>query len=297
MGVEASASHINELQNPQKNYPLAMILLVILAIALDAIGGFSVAAVIPQKELSLSAGVIQTFESLLLHFNRHLGWLVKLIALMIAFGVMGEVSSWVVGPSRGMFAAAQRGLLPTFLRKHNKQGVPVPLIMIQGIIVSIWGAVLTFGGGGNNLSFLVAISLTVVIYLIGYLLFFLGYFVLLFKKKDLPRTYNVPGKTVGKTIIAGLGLIMSLLALFVSFFPPSSIPASEDRTYQVILLISFIVTLLLPFILYELHDKRGKEAQIDEPVHMKTGDVNPATYPSARGEHHIFQNEKYTIKH
>lgn len=90
---------------------------------------------------------------------------------------------------------------------------------------------------------------------------------------------------------------MSLLALFVSFFPPSSIPASEDRTYQVILLISFIVTLLLPFILYELHDKRGKEAQIDEPVHMKTGDVNPATYPSARGEHHIVQNEKYTIKH
>lgn len=297
MGVEASASHINELKNPQKNYPLAMILLVILAIALDAIGGFSVAAVIPQKELSLSAGVIQTFESLLLHFNPHLGWLVKLIALMIAFGVMGEVSSWDVGPSRGMFAAAQRGLLPTFLRKHNKHGVPVPLIMIQGIIVSIWGAVLTFGGGGNNLSFLVAISLTVVIYLIGYLLFFLGYFVLLFKKKDLPRTYNVPGKTIGKTIIAGLGLIMSLLALFVSFFPPSSIPASEDRTYQVILLISFIVTLLLPFILYELHDKRGKEAQIDEPVHMKTGDVNPATYPSARGEHHIVQNEKYTIKH
>ena len=71
-----------------------------------------------------------------------------------------------------------------FLRKHNKHGVPVPLIMIQGIIVSIWGAVLTFGGGGNNLSFLVAISLTVVIYLIGYLLFFLGYFVLLLRKRS-----------------------------------------------------------------------------------------------------------------
>ena len=48
MGVEASASHINELKI-RKNYPLAMILLVILTIALDAIGGFSVAAVIPQK--------------------------------------------------------------------------------------------------------------------------------------------------------------------------------------------------------------------------------------------------------
>ncbi len=99
-------------------------MLVILAIALDAIGGFSVAAVIPQKELSLSAGVIQTFESLLLHFNPHLGWLVKLIALMIAFGVMGEVSSWVVGPSRGMFAAAQRGLLPTFFAKAQQTWRP-----------------------------------------------------------------------------------------------------------------------------------------------------------------------------
>ena len=194
MGVEASASHINELENPKRNYPLAMILLVILAIALDAIGGFSVAAVIPQKELSLSAGVIQTFQSLILHFNSHLGWLVKVIALMIAFGVMGEVSSWVVGPSRGMFAAAQRGLLPNFLRKTNTHGVPVPLIMIQGVIVTIWGAVLTFGGGGNNLSFLVAISLTVVIYLVGYLLFFIGYFVLVYKKQELKRTYNVPGK-------------------------------------------------------------------------------------------------------
>lgn len=77
MGVEASASHINELENPQRNYPLAMFLLVILAIALDAIGGFSVAAVIPQHDLSLSAGVIQTFEMLILHFNSHLHWLVK----------------------------------------------------------------------------------------------------------------------------------------------------------------------------------------------------------------------------
>ncbi|MGX7125710.1 glutamate:gamma-aminobutyrate antiporter [Enterococcus viikkiensis] len=296
MGVEASASHINELENPKKNYPLAMILLVVLAITLDAIGGFSVAAVIPQNELSLSAGVIQTFQLLILHFNSHLGWLVKVIALMIAFGVMGEVSSWVVGPSRGMFAAAQRGLLPNFLRKTNTHGVPVPLIMIQGVIVTIWGAVLTFGGGGNNLSFLVAISLTVVIYLVGYLLFFIGYFVLLYKKKNLERSYNVPGKTIGKTIIAGVGLLLSVFALLISFVPPASIAKSEDRTYQVILLISFVITVILPFIIYELHDKQGHK-KLEEPVHMKAGDMNAAVYPAARGEHEIVQKEEHTLKH
>lgn len=215
---------------------------------------------------------------------------------MIAFGVMGEVSSWVVGPSRGMFAAAQRGLLPSFFRKTNKHGVPVPLIMAQGVIVTIWGAVLTFGGGGNNLSFLVAISLTVVIYLVGYLLFFIGYFVLVYKKKELDRTYNVPGKTIGKTIIAGVGLLLSIFALLISFVPPASIAKGEDRTYQVILLISFVITVIMPFVIYELHDKHGQK-ELENPVHMKAGDMNTAIYPSARGEHEIVQKEEYTLKH
>ncbi len=35
MGVEASATHANEMQNPKRNYPLAMLLLVIVAIVLD----------------------------------------------------------------------------------------------------------------------------------------------------------------------------------------------------------------------------------------------------------------------
>ncbi len=295
MGVEASASHINELEKPQKNYPLAMIMLVILAIALDAIGGFTVAAVIPQKDLSLSSGVIQTFEALVLHFNNQLSWLVKIIALMIAFGVMAEVSSWVVGPSRGMFAAAQRGLLPIFLRKTNEHGVPVPLIMIQGIIVTIWGAVLTFGGGGNNLSFLVAISLTVVIYLVGYLLFFISYFILIYKKKELNRTYNVPGGIIGKTIIAGVGLLLSIFSLLISFVPPSSIAKNENRTYQVILLISFTITAILPFIIYELHDKKKKK-ELEEPVHIKTGDVNITAPPTARGEFKVVQKIEHTLK-
>lgn len=240
--------------------------------------------------------MIQTFQSLILHFNSHLGWIVKVVALMIAFGVMGEVSSWVVGPSRGMFAAAQRGLLPNFLRKTNTRGVPVPLIMIQGVIVTIWGAVLTFGGGGNNLSFLVAISLTVVIYLVGYLLFFIGYFVLVYKKKGLKRTYNVPGKTIGKTVIAGIGFLLSIFALLISFVPPASIAKNEDRTYQVILLISFVVTVILPFVIYELHDKQGHK-KIEEPIHMEAGDVNTAVYPAARGEHQIVQKEEHTLKH
>lgn len=62
MGVEASASHVNEMTNPKRDYPLAMIMLVILAIALNTIGGLTISAVLPLKDLSLSSGVVQTFK-------------------------------------------------------------------------------------------------------------------------------------------------------------------------------------------------------------------------------------------
>lgn len=42
MGVEASTSHANELQYAKKNNPLAMIMLVVLAIILNTIGGLTV---------------------------------------------------------------------------------------------------------------------------------------------------------------------------------------------------------------------------------------------------------------
>ncbi|VFS54551.1 Extreme acid sensitivity protein [Moellerella wisconsensis] len=39
MGVEASATHVNEMKNPGRDYPLAMLMLMIAAICLSSIGG------------------------------------------------------------------------------------------------------------------------------------------------------------------------------------------------------------------------------------------------------------------
>ncbi|QUM65438.1 amino acid permease [Enterococcus faecium] len=65
MGVETSASHANEMENPKKDYPLAMFVLVILSIILDTFGGLPVATTVPQQGLSLNTGVIQSLEFLL----------------------------------------------------------------------------------------------------------------------------------------------------------------------------------------------------------------------------------------
>ena len=296
MGVEASASHVNEMVNPKRDYPIAMIILVVLAIILNTVGGLGVAAVIPQSQLNLSAGVVQTFQALIGHFSGSLGWLVKIIALMISLGVMGEVSAWVVGPSRGMYVAAQNGILPKVFRKVNEHNVPVPLIMVQGLVVTIWAAVLTFGGGGNNVSFLTAISLTVVIYLVGYIFFFICYFVLIYKKNNLKRAYQIPGGKGVKTVIAAAGLIMSILSLIISFVPPSSLTGKSITEYEAILVISFIVSVIIPFVIYALHDKSEHKNVVPKVSRIKHCEVNSFVHPMARGEHHINPDPEDVMK-
>ena len=257
-GVEASASHVNELKNPGKIYPLVMLVLCVVTIVLDTLGGLAVAMTIPQATLdgNMSTGVIASFAAIFdSHF--HMGWLVYVIAFLLAAGVLAEISSWIVGPSRALLETANEGIIPKTFAKTNKHGVSVKTVVIQGIIVTIWDAVLCgsmalSGGSSSSVAYLTAVGLTVVIYLAGYVLFFLGYFKLIFKHRDLPRVFQIFGGTVGKCIVAGCGLALTVFALIISFFPSSELSAEANKVYVVTLIVCWAVSVAIPFIIYGL---------------------------------------------
>ncbi len=272
MGVEASASHINELKNPTRNYPLAMIIIVILVIVLDATGGLAVAMTLPPQILdgNLSFGVIEAFKAIFVtQLGAGWGWLVYVIAVLLAVGVLAEISAWIVGPSRALLDTAHRGILPATFKKVNKHDISVKTVMIQACIVTIWDAVLCgsialSGGSSSSVGYLTAIGLTVVIYLVGYILFFLGYFVLIFKKKDKAREFQLPGGTPFKFIVAAVGMIMTVATLVISFFPSSELDAQANMVYQLTLAVCFIISIVLPFIIYALRNKWGAADAYDE---------------------------------
>ena len=257
MGVEASATHVNEMENPMRDYPMAMFLLMICAIGLSSIGGLSVAAVIPESQINLSAGVVQTFQALISSYGAYLEWIVRIIAAILMLGVVAEITSWIVGPSRGMYVTAQKGLLPKAMAKVNKNGVPVPLVIFQLCITTIMLTIFTMGGGGSNMSFLIALALTVVLYLITYFLLFFGYINLVLKHPEKKRAYNVSGGKPVKLLVALSGLAISALSFIISYFPPSSLTTPDsERTYLVLLIVSFLVIVSIPFIIYALQGSR-----------------------------------------
>lgn len=258
-GIEASATLANEMKNVKRNYPIAIAILIVLVIILNAIGGISIGAIVPEATLGLSTGVIQGFQGYINYFfTGGMDWLVKLIAVFLVFGILAKISAWVVGPAWGMLEAGKKGLLPKKLSETNKYGVPTKFLIMQGIIVSIWAAVLTFGGGGNNVSFFTAIALTVVIYTVGYIIFFVAYLKLIIKHnhEEYPRTFEITKNKTVKIIMGVSGLALSLFALGIAFVPPAQlVGAGVHQEYLMILGVGFVVVLIMPFIIYHVMRK------------------------------------------
>ena len=245
-----------------------MIVLALLTIALDALGGLAVATTLPASVLdgNLSFGVIEAFRAIFIqHIGPSMSWVVFAVALLLALGVLAEISAWIVGPSRALLDTAHDGILPPSFKKVNKHGVSVKTVVIQAAIVTVWDAVLCgsialSGGSSSSVGYLTAIGLTVVIYLVGYVLFFLGYFYLVFKKKSLRRSFQLPGGTPVKAAVAGVGLVMTVATLVISFFPSSNLTAQANQVYQATLLVAFAVSVAIPFFIYGLRHRWAHSA-------------------------------------
>lgn len=130
-------------------------------------------------------------------------------------------------------------------------------MLIQGITVSIWAVVLTLGREGSNLSFFVAMALTVCIYLVAYVLLFLSYLKLVKDKDKLTRANHILGRKKVKISVVILGLLVSIFSFFISFFPPNDIGPGNAGTYSSILIISWLIILHIPFGIYKVFDENG----------------------------------------
>ncbi|EGO2842930.1 amino acid permease [Enterococcus faecalis] len=259
-GAEGSAPHVKNLKNP-KAYPKVMLALGICAVISDIVGSMAIAMTIPNDHIVLSNGIVFAFGGLLDKIASHGVILEKISGILLAIGVLGEISSWVVGPNTGMYEAAKKGFLPKKFSKLNDYGIPTNVMILQGTIVSIMGALLTFGAGGSkdNLSFRTAMSLTVAIYTLMYMMMFISYIVLQTKRgKNLVPTYNFTKYKIIKIIVGFLGFILSLLGFVVSFVPASELPTSEKQAYLMMLLVAFIIVLIVPFAMYKKHEEWKK---------------------------------------
>ena len=197
-------------------------------------------------------------------------WLSPIIAVALAFGVLAGVLTWVSGPSKGIFAVGKAGYLPPFMQKSNKLGVQKNILLIQGCVVTILS--LLFVVMPSVQSFYQILSqLTVLLYLIMYLMMFAAAIFLRYNMKETPRPFRLGKKGNGVMwIVAGVGFLGSLLAFVLSFIPPAQISVGSNAVWYAVLIIGCIVVVGAPFVIYAMRKPHwvDKESQF-EPFHFE----------------------------
>jgi len=182
MGWDNASTVAREVENPQRNYPLAMMGAVVLVAASYIV---TVAAVmrtgIPPQLWSTGSWV---------DVGRQLGGPALGIAIVLGGMICGAgmFNSLVLSYSRVPLAMAEDGFLPrAFARVHPRTGAPWVSIVV---CAACWTACLTLG-------FERLVEIDVLLYGLALLLEFVALIALRLREPELARPFRVPGGIVG----------------------------------------------------------------------------------------------------
>ncbi len=246
-GMEMNAIHVTEIDNPKRNYPIAVLIASAVTVCIFVFGTLGIAFVIPQKDINLVQSLLITFYKMFQWAG--IPWAAPIIAIALALGVLAGIVTWVSGPSAGMLAVGRAGYLPRWWQYSNKHGVATHLLLIQAFIVTFL-AIIFVVLPSVQAAYQILSQLTVILYLIMYLLMFAAAIYLRYSQPNRPRPYKIPGGNAGMWLVGGVGFLGSALAFFFSFIPPSQIPVGSPYTYVWILIGLTLVFCVIPFIIY-----------------------------------------------
>jgi len=197
MGWDNASTVAEEVENPQRNYPLAMLI---------AAGVVALSYILPLAAVSYAGIPVDQFTTgSWADAARTLGGplLAGAVVLCGTISGLGMFNALVLSYSRLPMVLAQDGMLPPWLALKNRRGVPWVAIIACGIA---WAAALGF-------SFEELISLDLILYGTSLILEFVALAVLRFKEPDLPRPFRAGNLFMACT----LGLPPALLIVYAMY--------------------------------------------------------------------------------
>ena len=253
VGMEMSAAHAEEVKNPAKDYPRALAIAGFIILSTLILSSLAIAIVVPKEELNLVSGLMQAYTTF---FNTlHLPFLIPVTALLIIVGSLSGVGAWLIGPTKGLLTAARDGCTPSILKMTNKKGVPVAILILQGLIFTAIASIFLFMPSVSS-SYWILSDLTAQLSLLVYLFMFTAAVKLRHSHPQQKRHYRIPGGLLGMYLVAGLGTMTCGAALFLGFIPPEQINVGRLWVYESFLVVGLLLFSLTPLMILK-HSKAG----------------------------------------
>jgi amino acid transporter len=242
-GLEMSATHAESVQNPEKNYPKALLYSSVFIVLSLVLASLAIAFIVPHDQLNILSGLDQAMALVLA--KSHASFLLPLFILAIIIGSLGGISAWVIGPAKGLMVAADEGNLPRELARLNRFGSPTRILLLQWLLVILLCGLFIYLPSFNTSYWLLS-NITAQLALLFYLLFFAAAFSLSYRLPNKSAAFKL--KPWFLKLVSSIGLLLCLAAFIIGFIPPTAIFIPKLSQYEAFLLGGIVIFVGLGFL-------------------------------------------------
>ena len=230
-GVEAGSAMGDEIQNPRRVIPWA-ILIGGSILAIGYIGGTTALLVaLPSDAVGGPDGFVNGIHVL----TSRLGveWLLAPVALLVGLNSVGGAAAYLSSTSRLPFVAGiDHYLPPPFAWVHPRYRTPWVAIVsygLAGTVVALLGQAGTTVRGAYD----VLVSMAIILYFLPYLFLFAS-MIRLQSEPAGPEVRRLPGGKPVAITLASIGLVSTSITIFLSVFP------AQDEPHKVMAVLKIV---------------------------------------------------------
>jgi len=231
IGFDAVSTGSEEVRNPGKALPLAIIGSLVIATVFYILASLGAVGLLPADQLGASdAPLAQALDE-----GAGLNWAAAVLAAGAVVAITSVMLVILYGQTRIFFAMCRDGLLPERLADvHPKYGTPAKLTIGLGVLIAILAAVVPL----TEIVKLVNIGT-----LFAFVLVNVGVIVLRYTKPEMPRPFKVP-----------LSPVLPILGVAFAVFLMADLPLSTW--------IRFVTWLAVGALIYALYGYRNSRVRM-----------------------------------
>ncbi|MBQ3261178.1 APC family permease [Candidatus Saccharibacteria bacterium] len=247
LGFEVVGTFIDDMDNPKKQIPQAIILGGILIALFYLLPSFAMGVAIPLDDIATNSGLLESYQVLLEAVGLSAGAIsaiITVVGCMFIYTLVANISSWQFGVYSVTAYAAKDGIFPKSWRKTNKEGVPYMVSIwtsIVAAILAVAGIIIAYCFPEmEELSnmFWAFFDLSLVCLLVGYIPMFFAFMKLHKKGVQDKKGYWISGGGLKTALYGIVPVVMLGISLFFTLVPEFSLEAIADNK---ILIISTLV--------------------------------------------------------
>ena len=252
LGFEVICTFADEMENPKKQIPKAIIIGGLVIAAIYIFCAFGIGAAIPTDQISSDSGLI---DAMMLITGKTGGAFIAIMALLFMITLFGNMISWSLGVNSVAAYASDKGDMPkVFGILSKKNDMPIGSAVMNGVVASIVVVIGTFLP--NSDLFWSFFALNLVMFLLSYLPIFPAFLKLRKVDPDHERPFKVPGSPVFLKVLAIVPMILIVIALIFTAIPLSLDPDTLSSTLPIT--IGSVIFILLGEVVIRVN--RGKKS-------------------------------------